>query len=415
MNPQVQETAKTVSVYTRHSLECPKKDNPQWRRCKCRKWLYIYVDGEDRSRSAKTRSWEEAERQARVIRDSMDSVKQRELELLEREQAAAAEAVTLETALDRWLAAKKDQSKGTAIVYRAVKNKVRSWAERKGFTLLTDISFDALDEWRGLWGLEAICKDERMSTTTQSAFLGHLKQFFQYAVRLHWVQTDPTAFLEAIKVSRKVTLPLTPQQFETLIAATERFDSLQRRDCDKYGCELKALFLLMRWSGLRICDALALPKYALQGNRLAITIQKTKKPITIVIPNHVVSTLQDLRRLPEVHPDYFFWTRKSSSQSLASIWTRKVCRLSETLPLSREDGAPLHFRSHMLRDTFAVEMLLAEVPIEDVSKMLGHSSVKTTEKYYSPWVKARQTQLEQKMIAAFAKMGATVGTSQGAA
>jgi hypothetical protein len=38
-------------------------------------------------------------------------------------------------------------------------------------------------------------------------------------------------------------------------------------------------------------------------------------------------------------------------------------------------------------------MLLAGVPIDQVSMLLGHSSVKITEKHYSPWVKARQEQL----------------------
>ena len=47
----------------------------------------------------------------------------------------------------------------------------------------------------------------------------------------------------------------------------------------------------------------------------------------------------------------------------------------------------------MLRDTFAVEMLLAGVPLEQVSMLLGHKSVKITEEHYAPWVKARQEQL----------------------
>jgi integrase len=51
--------------------------------------------------------------------------------------------------------------------------------------------------------------------------------------------------------------------------------------------------------------------------------------------------------------------------------------------------------AHRFRDTFAVELLLAGVPIDQVSILLGHSSVKVTEKHYSPWVKARQDQLEQ--------------------
>src|SRR5208283_1252187 len=47
----------------------------------------------------------------------------------------------------------------------------------------------------------------------------------------------------------------------------------------------------------------------------------------------------------------------------------------------------------MFRDTFAVEMLLAGVPLEQVAMLLGHKSVKITEKHYAPWVKARQEQL----------------------
>ena len=32
--------------------------------------------------------------------------------------------------------------------------------------------------------------------------------------------------------------------------------------------------------------------------------------------------------------------------------------------------------------------------MEHVSVLLGHSSIKVTEKHYSPWVRARQEQLE---------------------
>jgi integrase len=56
----------------------------------------------------------------------------------------------------------------------------------------------------------------------------------------------------------------------------------------------------------------------------------------------------------------------------------------------------------MFRDTFAVEMLLAGVPLEQVSILLGHKSVKITEKHYAPWVKARQEQLAANVRKAWA-------------
>jgi integrase len=47
----------------------------------------------------------------------------------------------------------------------------------------------------------------------------------------------------------------------------------------------------------------------------------------------------------------------------------------------------------MIRDTFAIEALLAGVPVDQVSRMLGHKSVVTTERHYMPFVRARQEQL----------------------
>jgi integrase len=40
-----------------------------------------------------------------------------------------------------------------------------------------------------------------------------------------------------------------------------------------------------------------------------------------------------------------------------------------------------------------VENLLAGVTLEKISLLLGHSSIKTTERHYAPFVKARQEQI----------------------
>ena len=43
-------TSLTISVFTRHSTDCPKANNPQWKRCNCRKSLYIREDGKTQLR-----------------------------------------------------------------------------------------------------------------------------------------------------------------------------------------------------------------------------------------------------------------------------------------------------------------------------------------------------------------------------
>jgi hypothetical protein len=57
----------------------------------------------------------------------------------------------------------------------------------------------------------------------------------------------------------------------------------------------------------------------------------------------------------------------------------------------------------MFRDTFAVELLLAGVPLDQVSLLLGHSSVKITERHYAPFCKARQEQLATSVKLAWKK------------
>ena len=51
----------------------------------------------------------------------------------------------------------------------------------------------------------------------------------------------------------------------------------------------------------------------------------------------------------------------------------------------------------MFRDTFAIETLNSGAPIEQVSMLLCHKNIKTTQDSYLPWVKSRQVLLDATM------------------
>src|ERR1019366_6024054 len=131
----------TVTVFTRHSPDCPKKDNRYWKRCKCRKALYLYENGHDQIISAKTRSWEQAERLAKVEREKSDPA-ERELRRI-RERDAEQEA------------AKKSKNAGTSRVHATFRKKVLSWAARESAEYLNEITSKMLDKRRGEWSTAA--------------------------------------------------------------------------------------------------------------------------------------------------------------------------------------------------------------------------------------------------------------------
>lgn len=84
---------------------------------------------------------------------------------------------------------------------------------------------------------------------------------------------------------------------------------------------------------------------------------------------------------------YFFWSGFSSKDGVART---SMKRLNKIFKLANVAGG----HAHRFRDTFATELLLAGVPLERVAVLLRHHSTKITERHYSPWVLARQEQLE---------------------
>jgi integrase/recombinase XerD len=146
---------------------------------------------------------------------------------------------------------------------------------------------------------------------------------------------------------------------------------------------LRAFCLLLRFSGMRIGDAVSLRTEMLDGNKLFLYTQKTECPVYCVLPDFVAEALRTMPRLSERH---FFWTNNSNLHTAKGIWQRSLKSLFKLAGV--ENGY-----AHRFRDTFSVELLLSGVPIEQVSVLLGHSGSRITSKHYSPWVRSRQEQL----------------------
>jgi Phage integrase family len=202
---------------------------------------------------------------------------------------------------------------------------------------------------------------------------------------------NPATDLKSPKVTLCPTLPFSNEDMREILAATELYQEEMPSHGVANGRRIRGLVLLLRYTGMRIGDAVNFSVERLKGNRVFLYTQKTGVAVNTVLPDFVVDALA---ATPAVTDKFYFWSGIGKLESIVRSWQTRLRRLFKLAKIP--DG-----HAHRFRDTFAVELLLASVPIERVSVLLGHQSVRITEKHYAPWVRSRQEQLEADLARAW--------------
>jgi len=363
-----------ITIFVRHSPKCKYKDDEFYKGCKCRKHFRWSSGGKQHRRKAGTRSWAEAEDNKRKLDD----------QLAGRVPTTAPSAgLTLEEAIRVF-----DDSKKAGVVepvrlqYARDLGFLRQFCEKQSiFTVTQALTVENLIAWRGTWA-------ERIpSTYTQKVTQARVRHFLRFAADAGWILKAPR--LSPIKVESEDTLPLTDAEYKKLLKHAAG--------------KVCTLIQLMRWSGLAIRDAALLKRADLvhegQSYRIIRERTKTGTPLFIPIPPDIG---REVLTVANGNPVYVFWDRQTAESSeyvAASNWGKRVSDVFKAAGITCEG----HMVSHRLRDTFAVDLLQKGVPLEHVSKLLGHKSVTTTERHYARWVKGRQDLLERVVSATWKK------------
>ncbi len=180
-----------VTVYTRHSKKCPKskeKNTGQYRRCNCPKWLRW---GKKSKKSAKTRTWDVANKAARKLEEELD------LKAMGIEPPKKADHISIDSAVDLYLKDMdqrgiKDPSKARRMLPR-----LRDHANAQNVILLKDVSARLLTEWqRSGWTFK---KDSDSPAVDWSV----VKTFFKWAFSTDLIAADPSAKLKSLPSGQK--------------------------------------------------------------------------------------------------------------------------------------------------------------------------------------------------------------------
>jgi integrase/recombinase XerD len=294
--------------------------------------------------------------------------------------------VSLGQACENFLARAKARNLRPATIYKyeLLFRQMKEFARKHGLVSLQQFTMDVLEQFQSEW------KEGFLSCAKK---LERLKSFFRAAHIRRWIDEDPASAMQGPKVTLRPTLPFTREEMAKILAATSIYPDKTGKTGRPNAMRLRAFCLLLRFSGLRIGDAVSLRTEMLDGNKLFLYTSKTGFPVHTRLPD-VVSYA--LRTMPRLSDRYFFWTGNSTLHTAIGIWQRSLRSLFKLAGI--ENGY-----AHRFRDTLSVELLLAGVPIEEVSVLLGHSSSKITSKHYSPWVRSRQEKLARSLELAWSQ------------
>jgi len=373
-----------LTIYRRHQKRCKHRlDGRKYRHCQCVIWVDGILAGVEVRESLKLRDWQRAQEKIREW-EARDS------------RTVEPESKTVDAAWKEFLADLEARKLTYATIrkYKLLDRQMEEFAKERGLRFLTEFDLPTVSQFRAGW------KDGPRSSAKK---LERLRAFFRFAMKRKWVPDNPAADLKAPKVTLCPTLPFTPEEMQKIYAAIDKY----KEEMPEHGLEnarrLRGLVLLQRYSGLRISDVVGVETNRINGKKLFLYTAKTGVPVCTVLPDFVIKALDET---PRVCEKYFFWSGEGKLESIVRSWQSRLHRLFKLACV--EDGHP-----HRFRDTFAVELLLSGVNIERVSILLGHSSVRVTEKHYSPWIRARQDQLEADLSNAWNRDPFLISQTQG--
>jgi integrase len=302
-------------------------------------------------------------------------------------QGSCSETIGVADAREKFLAANTHLSRARLKMYRLLFNRLDQFLQPHRIVALHDLTLDVLTdfraEWHTRWGHRSgtICLNIQM-----------LRKFFRFCIQRGWLQRNLASDLETPRVKSRPTLPFSHDEWTRILRALRLFGAKAQLPVAQ---RLYALVLLLRYSGMRIGDAVRCETTWIAGNRISFLTQKNNVHVRNKLPQFVIETLWATPRRSESH---FFWNGTAAIQTAIGNSQGRLQKLFTIAGI--RNGHP-----HRFRDTYAFDMAHnGEMTLEELRQALGHRTTRTTEKYYSHWIKERQERMEAKQDRVWAEL-----------
>jgi site-specific recombinase XerD len=243
--------------------------------------------------------------------------------------------------------------------------------EKQGILRASDISAQHILKFAEVLAHQSDSVAYNMSCT--------LRVFLRYLYKEGLADTDLSRHVPVFGHVRKSKLPsvLADDEVGRLIGSIDRSSPTGKRN---YAIILTACRL-----GLRSGDICALKFSDINwvANKITIETQKTRDMLTLPLMEDVGCAIIDYVKhgrpatdSPVVFQTHIAPTKPLTNTAITAIVKKHAAKASIDMAPER------HIGPHVMRHTLASALLKENVPLHEISGILGHSSMKTTQMYY---------------------------------
>jgi site-specific recombinase XerD len=216
--------------------------------------------------------------------------------------------------------------------------------------------------------------ERKWSVNTYIAYRKSLLVFFRWCVKQGYMEKNPIIDIEVPKMEKRLPLKLTKQDSLKLLELVYNYPY----DYKFLRYRNHALFSMFIFAGLRKQELLSLKYTDVDTDNLTIFIQQGKGgkdrivPMSFTLAQSLKRYKDERKRLNKTNPEFFCSLRGNVGFTINGLQ-----KLVEQMRTSFK----VPFTIHKLRHTFATLMLEGGCDIYSLSKMMGHSDIKTTTIY----------------------------------
>jgi len=253
----------------------------------------------------------------------------------------------------------QEKSPRTITGYMQDLNFFRKWLEKEfnGPVYLEEITFEDIEKF-----LTHLKVEKDYKPASRKRISASIKMFYKYAWKRNMCPEDLASKIENVKYVPKERDYLTEEEALSFIKAIKH-------------PVVQVFTTTLFYTGVRVSEALALTPEDVDLNLGWIRIKNGKgnKFRRIPICHKLKKVLLDYEQW-RVDSHQYFATEKTGSLSIG--------RVQAIIRETRENlGCKKHITAHIFRHSFASQLVKNDVNIVSISKLLGHSSLKTTSIY----------------------------------